>query len=394
MFTAIPNVAGEHAFGRAFDVAGRAASGSAWQALPKTTRRFLLNACPPCLTARLGPRGWCGLVVAGMLLLIIPLLRSDDELMPTFHPSGGRGAVATARAAVSGLVGLRNGAVSPGVPGSATHHAKTEDFDKHPDEHWRMLIPGRSPKEPEAFYASLMEALRARPLGKPCLDYAMDELAPLLDKDSLWLEFGVWMGRSLNQLSKKSIELGRKRKVFGFDSFKGLPETWRSNASGGAVLGDEWAKRWTLRGAFNLGGQPPEYFVDLRGAEFVVGWFNESLPPFLEREVGAVSLVHVDSDLYSSAALSLRLVAPRLRPGTILIFDELINYPGFREGEARALFEWIHSPEFREAGLTGVQVIGYRGPELIDDDVTLRSAIKVQKGEGRKYPQDALFRVW
>ena len=31
---------------------------------------------------------------------------------------------------------------------------------------------------------------------------------------------------------------------------------------------------------------------------------------------------------------------------------------GWKDGEARALFEWLHSPEFRDAGLTGVQVFG------------------------------------
>eukprot|EP00971_Amphidinium_carterae_P189540 3762359-Amphidinium_carterae.1 len=39
------------------------------------------------------------------------------------------------------------------------------------------------------------------------------------------------------------------------------------------------------QGAFDLGGKPPEFFVDPDVAEFVVGWFNESLPAFLAREI-------------------------------------------------------------------------------------------------------------
>lgn len=376
MFAAIPHAGGEHAFGKAIDAAGKAASGVAWRHVPRgAARRFLLRVCPAQFLANIGPRGWCGLVVVAMLLMLLPLLYLDK-----FHLQ----------------VVEQDGSYEMLLPGSFRRESLApelqQDFERHTEEYWRLLTPSHH-HDPQAFYATLVDALRARPLGRPCLDYAIDKMVQRLDLDSLWLEFGVWMGRSLNALSRRSIELGRSRKVYGFDSFKGLPETWRNNKSG-AVLGDEWAKRWTMKGAFNLGGQPPEYFVDQRGADFVVGWFNESLPPFLAREAGPVTLVHIDSDLYSSAALVLRLIAPRLRSGTILIFDELINYPGYKEGEARALFEWIHSPEFHDAGLTGVQVIGYRGPEIIEDDKALARAIKTQRSEGRRYPQDALFVVW
>ena len=215
-------------------------------------------------------------------------------------------------------------------------------------------------------------------------------MAEQLSTDSLWLEFGVWRGRSLNMLARKSMELKRPRKVFGFDSFKGLPENWRNSAA----LGEKWAKRWTAQGAFDLGGEAPELFVDTEGADFVVGWFNESLPPFLERETGPVSFIHVDSDLYSSAATVFSLATPRLQAGAVIVFDELINYPGFREGEMRALYEWLESPGFRASGLTGVEVVGYRGPNLLTDEEELTEAIRGQKGEGRKWPQDAIFRVW
>mmetsp|Transcript_25487 Transcript_25487/g.49970 ORF Transcript_25487/g.49970 Transcript_25487/m.49970 type:complete len:344 (+) Transcript_25487:69-1100(+) len=267
-----------------------------------------------------------------------------------------------------------------------------EDLHLHAAEHWRMLLPSGNPdSDLEAFLTSLVPALRARPLGKPCLDFALGELAPWLDRESLWLEFGVWRGRSLDLLGRKSSALGRTRKVFGFDSFRGLPETWRT-AHG--VFDEAWEKRWTRQGAFDLGGQPPEWFVDMTNVDFVVGWFNESLPAFLEREPGKVSLLHIDSDLYSSALTVLQLVGPRLRHGAVIIFDELVNYPGFRDGEVRALHEWLQSPGFLAAGHTGIQVIGYRGPDLLTNDAELREALHIQRGEGRRYPQDAVFRVW
>merc|ERR1712087_704292 len=120
---------------------------------------------------------------------------------------------------------------------------------------------------------------------------------------------------------------------------------------------------------------------------------GESLPPFLASHSGPVSFIHVDSDLYSSAISVLQLLTPRIQPGAVLVFDELINYPGFREGEMRALYEWLESPKFRDSGLVGVQVVGYRGPHLLVDDDELATAIRTQRGEGRLYPQDAVFRV-
>lgn len=384
MFTAIPNHAAELGIGRVCDAAARSMSTHAWRVVPRTLRRLVLRACPR-LAMHMGPRGWCGLFAAVVLLLLL----GEFEFLGLHQGT-------------SGAANAAAGTSSPPPAGSFLGHRERrphdgdqlllQDFHMHPHENWRMLLPGS--RNNEVFVGSMVTALRARPLGRPCLDYALDVLAPQLDKDSLWLEFGVWMGRSLTALGKKSAELGRRHKVFGFDSFKGLPETWRTNASGSAPLGDKWAQRWTEKGSFDLGGQPPELFVDKGAVDFVVGWFNESLPRFLEREHTPVSLVHIDSDLYASAALVLRLIAPRLRRGAILIFDEIINWPGYANSEARALGEWLNSAAFRDAGLTGVQVIGYRGPSLLARDQDLQAAITKQRGEGRQYPQDGLFRVW
>ena len=47
----------------------------------------------------------------------------------------------------------------------------------------------------------------------------------LSQKDGLNLEFGVFSGRTINHLSSEYPDL----KFYGFDSFEGLPESWRSN---------------------------------------------------------------------------------------------------------------------------------------------------------------------
>lgn len=81
----------------------------------------------------------------------------------------------------------------------------------------------------------------------------------------------------------------------------------------------------------------------------------ESLPPFLASHPGNVAFAHLDSDLYSSTNTVLQLADERFVPGTVLLFDEIITYPGFEQHEYKAL------TEFLERRNLDVRVIGYSG---------------------------------
>ena len=131
------------------------------------------------------------------------------------------------------------------------------------------------------------------------------------------LEFGVYQGRTLKIIAKAR----KHNQVFGFDSFQGLPEDWRSNIAAGTFAT----------------GQLP----DVAGAELVVGWFNDTLPGFLADHPGPVAFLHLDADLYSSTATVLEQVGHRLKTGSVLVFDEYFNYPGWEEHEHRAWQEFV-----------------------------------------------------
>jgi predicted O-methyltransferase YrrM len=145
------------------------------------------------------------------------------------------------------------------------------------------------------------------------LEYALS-IAP---QGGMALEFGVFMGRSLSVIA----EARKGREVYGFDSFQGLPEDYRPHVR---------------QGVFALDQLPQ---VD--GAELVVGWFDDTLPGFLDEHPGPVDFLHVDGDLYSSAVTVLDLVGPRLLPGSVVIFDEFFNYPGWQKHEFRAWEEYL-----------------------------------------------------
>ena len=187
------------------------------------------------------------------------------------------------------------------------------------------------------------------------------------DPKALRLEFGVRNGHMINFMASRPLPLGggmesardqamstsRRRAATGadgsssslpryivppsaaskpwdgFDSFQGLPKS-TANA---ARLG--WgAHKYSVKG--QLPSVPPHVRLH-------VGWFNETLPPFLDSEGGAgpVAFAHLDADIYASTISVLDALAARcrLRVGTVLSFDEIFGPPRIQEEELRALQE-------------------------------------------------------
>ncbi len=145
------------------------------------------------------------------------------------------------------------------------------------------------------------------------LDHALGR-AP---KNGHNLEFGVRWGVSARWLAN------RLDRLHGFDSLQGLPEAWLPGESAGS---------------YGTGGTAPPLPDNVT---LHAGWFEDTLPLFLEQHAGPVSFVHVDCDIYSSTKTVLTLLAPRLGAGTVIVFDEYHSYPGWREHEFRAFQEFL-----------------------------------------------------
>jgi hypothetical protein len=136
------------------------------------------------------------------------------------------------------------------------------------------------------------------------LRYAMQHVT----LQGLWLEFGVSAGTSLKVIAEQT-----QAQIYGFDSFGGLPEDW--------VRGPG---RPTLkRGSFRGGPEAVPPHVTL-----VSGLFADTLPRFVEEHPEAVAFMHVDCDIYTSTKTVLGSFCHRLKPGTVIVFDELFNVTG------------------------------------------------------------------
>jgi predicted O-methyltransferase YrrM len=140
-----------------------------------------------------------------------------------------------------------------------------------------------------------------------------------IDPTGLLLEFGVYRGFSARLIGRRHPS----RRLFGFDSFEGFPVDGR--------------KDW--RGNFSTEGRMPEV---PRNVTLIKGYFEDTLPPFVARHAGEhAALIHVDCDIYSSTRTIFHHCRPLIRPGCIIVFDELIHYDRFMHNEILAFWEFL-----------------------------------------------------
>lgn len=138
----------------------------------------------------------------------------------------------------------------------------------------------------------------------------------------LFLEFGVYKGESINFMA----DLLPECMFHGFDSFEGLPEFWRAGFD---------------KAAFHMNGGLPKV---KNNVTLHKGWFEDTIPVFLQtNKVEKIQILHIDCDIYSSTNTIFNLLGHLIEKGTVIIFDEYFNYPGWENHEYQAFQEFIHS---------------------------------------------------
>jgi hypothetical protein len=148
------------------------------------------------------------------------------------------------------------------------------------------------------------------------IDYAL-KIADT--KAKLILEFGVFSGETINFISNKV-----NRNVFGFDSFQGLPGKWREGFD---------------KGFFSVKELPKVN----KNCVLIKGWFESSIPSFLPEHPEDIGFLHVDCDMYSSTKTIFDMMGPKIKRGTVIVFDDYFNYDSWLEGEHKAWTEFVES---------------------------------------------------
>jgi len=142
-----------------------------------------------------------------------------------------------------------------------------------------------------------------------------DSVIDMTKKDRPFYEYGVRLGHSFKYLIKTF------KKGYGFDTFTGLPEDWHSSKP---------------KGSYSSFGIVPK----IKGGEFIVGKFEDTLAKFFSKKREIASLINFDADLYSSTICSLINSKTIIDEKTILIFDEFLMNSNWEKDEYRALNEF------------------------------------------------------
>ena len=139
------------------------------------------------------------------------------------------------------------------------------------------------------------------------------------------IELGVYEGKSINYLSNHTDEI-----IYGFDSFDGLNEDW----VGGYL-------------DHSSGFYKTKIPKTNKNVLLINGLIQNTLENFLLKQNKKIKFVHFDLDTYESTKYALQIIKPYLCEGSVLLFDEFYNFPGYRSGEFKAFYEIFHENEFQ-----------------------------------------------
>ena len=155
------------------------------------------------------------------------------------------------------------------------------------------------------------------------------EFANLKNEDELFLEFGVHIGKTINLFSNFLEE--KDKKIFGFDSFAGHLYDWPGyiHEKGSLKLNKKHMQKLN----FNV--------------EIVEGLVEKTLDNFLDKhKQKKILFTHMDLDHYPSTIFVLKKIKPFLSNNSIILFNALHNYSGWKNGVIKAINETFEKKEF------------------------------------------------
>ena len=162
-----------------------------------------------------------------------------------------------------------------------------------------------------------------------------------------YYEFGVgWGGTLSNYLAALERfcndfrEDPKKFRIFGFDSFEGLPASEnpadiRSGWEQGAMAHSQEEIEQKLK--------TNDFSKNFENIKFIKGFFEKSLTSSLRDELAGFppGIVTVDVDFYSSTKIVLEWLRPILMSGTLFYFDDIWSFHGNpKYGQLKAINEF------------------------------------------------------
>lgn len=182
-----------------------------------------------------------------------------------------------------------------------------------------------------------------------------------------YAECGIWRGGTCIYARAFFDTMDEPdRKVFGFDSFQGLPE-------GGYYEQDQGDPHHTQNDIFAVSREEvlanfSKYAIDMVNVDLIEGWFRDTLPAWSERNRSSISgaekieaaqhplplaVLRIDGDMYEGTMDPLKYLYPHVAKGGFVIVDDygdvrasrraVHDYLGSLPGAQPQIFEIDHT---------------------------------------------------
>ena len=183
-----------------------------------------------------------------------------------------------------------------------------------------------------------------------------------------YAEFGCHTGGSFQAAYHAIAKISPERHMWAFDSWQALPDDDPLDAHPG----------WRAPGVPDAGGVDnfhaanERHGVDRAQYTTVEGFYKDTLPALGAAGVPTdIALAYVDCDIYSSTVAVLDFLAPRLKQGMIVAFDDYFCWTETGpSGERHALAEFLaehpewHFDRYRNIHWSGLAFVVERADAL------------------------------
>ena len=161
-----------------------------------------------------------------------------------------------------------------------------------------------------------------------------------------FVECGVWKGGNLALLDKFSKTIGLERKVYGFDTFSGMPEPDNvdidlfGNSAKETMQNEVKDETISNIHAFATIEQVRNNLnnLNIRDVNLIQGNVEDTLAKH-QNIPDQIAILRLDTDWYSSTKVELETLYPLLQSGGVLIIDDYGHY----EGAKKAVDEYFNS---------------------------------------------------
>lgn len=137
------------------------------------------------------------------------------------------------------------------------------------------------------------------------------------------VELGVYKGASLMRFLafRETLENQHSRKVVGFDAFGKFPV-----AEGENQADQQFIEQFEGAGGLGISREDLERAIQAKATgnvELIPGDVFETLPAYVGRRPELrIALLHLDMDVYKPTQFALSLLAERVVPGGLIVFDD------------------------------------------------------------------------